>query len=173
MDEFGTNKIGYDLTAVANFFKHSATDIQKKVYPSRLSASNGYILSFLCENEGKDIFQKDIEKEFDIGRSSVSAILNEFEKYNLIERKSVTSDGRLKKVVVTPGAKIINDACKKEINHFFYDLASDLSDDEVKTFVKVLSTMKKNSERMRYDSLFWNLIYFKNRLFEVVLFFNT
>lgn len=85
MDEFGTNKIGYDLTAVANFFKHSATDIQKKVYPSRLSASNGYVLSFLCENEGKDIFQKDIEKEFNIGRSSVSAILNEFEKYNLIE----------------------------------------------------------------------------------------
>ena len=149
MDNFNANKIGYDLTSIANFFRHRATAIQSKAYPSKLSASNGYIISFLCENEGRDIFQKDIEREFDLGRSSVSSILGELERVNLIERKNVTTDNRLKKVVVTEAGKLINNACKREIDHFFYDLASDLSESEVQTFVKVLTTMKKNSERIR------------------------
>ena len=67
----------------------------------------------------------------------------------MIERKNVTTDNRLKKVVVTEAGKLINNACKREIDHFFYDLASDLSESEVQTFVKVLTTMKKNSERIR------------------------
>ncbi len=152
MDDFGANKIGYDLAGVANFFKHRTTEIQKKVYPSNLSAANGYIISYLCENEDKDIYQKDIEKEFDLGRSSVSAILSELERVNLIERKSVAIDNRLKKVVVTPAAKLINDACKREIDHFFFDLASDLTEEQVAEFVNVLTVMKKNSERIRNEA---------------------
>ena len=46
---------------------------------------------------------------------------------------------------------MINEACSKEIAHFFYDLASNLSDDEFCTFVKVLNTLKKNSEKIRND----------------------
>ena len=60
-------------------------------------------------------------------------------------------DARLKKVVPTPAAEMINEACSKEITHFFYDLASNITDNEMSTFVKVLDTMKKNSERIRND----------------------
>ena len=69
----------------------------------------------------------------------------------MVERKSVIIDARLKKVVPTPAAKMINEACSKEITHFFYDLASNLTEDEVSAFIKVLNTMKKNSERIRND----------------------
>lgn len=151
MDDFNTSKIGSDLTAVTNFYNHRRTELQKKIYPSAIGAANGYIISFLCENEDKNIFQRDIEREFDLSRSTVSTILKELEKEGLIERKSVIIDARLKKVVPTQAAKMINEACSKEIAHFFYDLASNLSDDEVNAFIKVLDTMKKNSERIRND----------------------
>lgn len=148
MDEFNVNQIGSNLTAVANFYNHRRTELQKKIYSNAFGASNGYIISYLCENEDKNIFQRDIELEFDLSRSTVSTILKELEKEGLIERKSVIIDARLKKVVPTQKAKMINEACSKEIAHFFYDLASNLSDDEFGTFVKVLNTLKKNSERI-------------------------
>ena len=151
LDEFNASKIGSNLIAVSNFYDHRATEIQKKTYPNSAGAANGYIISFLCENEDKNIFQRDIEREFDLSRSTVSTILKQLESEGLIERKSVIIDARLKKVVPTPAAKMINEACSKEITHFFYDLASNLSDDEVNTFIKVLNTMKKNSERIRND----------------------
>lgn len=151
MDEFNVNQIGSNLTAVANFYNHRRTELQKKIYSNAFGASNGYIISYLCENEDKNIFQIDIEREFDLSRSTVSTILKELEKDGLIERKSVIIDARLKKVVPTQKAKMINEACSKEIAHFFYDLASNLSDDEFGTFVKVLNTLKKNSERIRND----------------------
>ena len=124
MDEFNVNQIGSNLTAVANFYNHRRTELQKKIYSNAFGASNGYIISYLCENEDKNIFQRDIEREFDLSRSTVSTILKELEKEGLIERKSVIIDVRLKKVV---------------------------SDDEFGTFVKVLNTLKKNSERIRND----------------------
>lgn len=151
MDEFNVNQIGSNLTAVANFYNHRRTELQKKIYSNAFGASNGYIISYLCENEDKNIFQSDIAREFDLSRSTVSTILKELEKEGLIERKSVIIDARLKKVVPTQKAKMINEACSKEIAHFFYDLASNLSDDEFCTFVKVLNTLKKNSERIRND----------------------
>lgn len=151
MDEFNVNQIGSNLTAVANFYNHRRTELQKKIYSNAFGASNGYIISYLCENADKNIFQRDIEREFDLSRSTVSTILKELEKEGLIERKSVIIDARLKKVVPTQKAKMINEACSKEIAHFFYDLASNLSDDEFCTFVKVLNTLKKNSERIRND----------------------
>ena len=65
MDEFNVNQIGSNLTAVANFYNHRRTELQKKIYSNAFGASNGYIISYLCENEDKNIFQRDIEREFD------------------------------------------------------------------------------------------------------------
>ena len=120
LDEFNASKIGSNLIAVSNFYDHRSTEIQKKAYPNMLGAANGYIISYLCENKDKNIFQRDIEREFDLSRSTVSTILKQLESEGLIERKSVIIDARLKKVVPTPAAEMINEACSKEITHFFY-----------------------------------------------------
>ncbi len=68
MDEFNVSKIGSNLIAVSNFYDHRSTEIQKKAYPNMLGAANGYIISYLCENKDKNIFQRDIEREFDLSR---------------------------------------------------------------------------------------------------------
>lgn len=155
MDEFNVSKIGSNLIAVSNFYDHRSTEIQKRhiriCSVQQTDIANGYIISYLCENKDKNIFQRDIEREFDLSRSTVSTILKQLESEGLIERKSVIIDARLKKVVPTPAAEMINEACSKEITHFFYDLASNITDNEMSTFVKVLDTMKKNSERIRND----------------------
>ena len=66
-----------------------------------LTAMHGWILGYLCRNEHKDIFQKDIEAEFKICRSTVTNILKLMEKKGYIKRESVPYDARLKKLVLT------------------------------------------------------------------------
>ena len=61
-----------------------------------LTAMHGWILGYLCRNEDKDIFQKDIEAEFKICRSTVTNILKLMEKKGYIRRESVPYDARLK-----------------------------------------------------------------------------
>ena len=56
------------------------------------------------EGKEKDIFQKDLEKEFDLKRSSVSLLLNNMEKSDLIQRVPVAEDARLKKIILTEKA---------------------------------------------------------------------
>ena len=39
----------------------------------RLTGMHGYLIRYLYENQGRDVFQKDIEEAFNITRSSVTA----------------------------------------------------------------------------------------------------
>lgn len=51
----------------------------------------------ICTTTGiRIIFQKDLETEFCIGRSTVTNILNLMEKKGFVRRESVSYDARLK-----------------------------------------------------------------------------
>lgn len=52
----------------------------------------------------QDIFQKDVEAEFQIRKSTATGILQLLEKKGFICRESVERDGRLKRVAPTEGA---------------------------------------------------------------------
>ena len=66
-----------------------------------------WILNFLFRNEGRDVFQKDIEAEFNTRRSTATELLKQMEKNGLIRRVCVDYDARLKKIVVTDHAEEI------------------------------------------------------------------
>ncbi len=142
-------KLELSLFSLSNYIFNRAQEIQKTIYPDNLSSGYGYIISYLCDNEEENIFQRDIEKEFDLRRSTVSTILKELEKEGLIERKSVSSDARLKKVIPTEGAKMINEACKKELETFVGNLISDINPQNLDIFSKVLFELKAKTENMR------------------------
>lgn len=143
-----SNNIELSLMSVSNFILHKTSDIKKNIYPKNLSSSYGYIISYLCDNEDADVYQRDIEKAFDLNRSTVSNILKELEKEGLIERSAVAGDARLKKVSATQGARMINDACNKEIDSFLHTLAQGISTQDMESFSKVLELLKNNAENM-------------------------
>ena len=69
---------------------------------SGVSGSQARLLAFLSiVSMEQDIFQKDIEEEFGIRPSSVTGLLQALEQEGLISRESVSTDGRLKKIVLT------------------------------------------------------------------------
>lgn len=130
-----------DLLLLSSMILKKTRDIYRKVYPDELSWEYGYIISYLCEKEEENIFQRDIEKHFDMNRSTVSSILKKLEREGLVERRPVTIDARLKKVVPTQGARMIDDACRIELDRCLQGLTADVSDRDMDVFYAVISAM--------------------------------
>ncbi|WP_105956441.1 MarR family winged helix-turn-helix transcriptional regulator [Apilactobacillus quenuiae] len=66
-----------------------------------LTSTQMSIIDFLRINKEKEIFQKDIEEEFYIQRSTASVLLKRMEDKQLIKRISSLSDARKKQVILT------------------------------------------------------------------------
>lgn len=100
-----------------------------------ISAVQARILGFIYINSCKrDIFQKTIEEEFDIRRSSVTSVLTLMEKNELIKRVSVSEDARLKKIILTDKGIEINKLVWEEIINIENIISSTLSKEELEIF---------------------------------------
>ena len=60
-----------------------------------------WIIEYLYRHRDAAVFQRDIEREFSITRSTVTNILQLMERKGYIERRSVPQDARLKQLVLT------------------------------------------------------------------------
>ena len=60
-----------------------------------------WIMSYLYWHKEEPVYQRDIEREYSITRSTVTNILQLMERKGYIERRSVPQDARLKQLVLT------------------------------------------------------------------------
>lgn len=102
------------------------------------------ILGFLYHKSNKkDIFQKDIEEELDIRRSSVTSVLQLMEKNGYIKRVSVFEDARLKKIILTDKGLEIEKNVHNHILGIERMLRDELSDAELNMLVNLIDRLSK------------------------------
>ncbi len=110
-----------------------------------ISSMQAKILGFIYNNSpNMDIFQKTIEEEFDIRRSSVTSVLTLMEKNELIKRVSVSEDARLKKIILTDKGIEVKKIVYKEIIEIEKTISNILSDEELDIFINNLDILIKN-----------------------------
>ena len=63
--------------------------------------AGGHLIGFLYRNRERDIFQRDVEEELHITRSSVTSLVKLLEKKGYLVHQSVEQDARLKKLSLT------------------------------------------------------------------------
>lgn len=112
-----------------------------------VTGKNGWIIGYIASQKDKEVFQRDIEEEFSIRRSTVSSIVQLMEKKGLIIRESVPYDARLKKLVLTPKAMEIYGRMTDQFSENEEVLRQDISFDELEVFFSVIDKIKKNVER--------------------------
>ena len=109
-----------------------------------ISTMQAKILGFIYHNSSKiDIFQKTIEEEFDIRRSSVTSVLTLMEKNDLIKRVSVFEDARLKKITITDKGLKIHKLVYKEIEKIEEIIENTLTEEELENFINTLEKLTK------------------------------
>lgn len=93
--------VGLELRCVNNLIGRYVDNFTHKKMVEEITGTNGWIIDYLSDNTDVDIYQKDLEQQFSITRSTASKVLNLMEHKGLIERQSVAHDARLKKIVLT------------------------------------------------------------------------
>ena len=84
---------------------HQESDVKQL---EDVTCTNLRIIRFLNEHSDREVYQRDLEKEFGITRSTASRVLMLMEQKGLIERHSVKKDARLKKLVLTEKSRAIS-----------------------------------------------------------------
>lgn len=137
----GKKHIGKEIIILANRIHRT---ISKEAAKYGLTRVQSRIIGFIySEADKKDIFQKDIEEELDIRRSSVTSVLQLMEKNGYIKRESVAEDARLKKIILTEKAIEIQKNVYAFILKFEKSLSDELSDDENSMLLNLVGRLSK------------------------------
>jgi DNA-binding MarR family transcriptional regulator len=138
--------IGYSLKTLNNIIERRVANIKILVDTDRLTGMHSWIIGYLYENRKKDIFQRDLEEQFTIRRSTATGILQLMERNGLIQREAVDFDARLKKVILTPKAIAIHEEIMAEFKKIEEELSNGISEEELDVFFSVIEKIRKNME---------------------------
>lgn len=111
-----------------------------------MTGMHGWIIAYLYDHRGEDVFQRDIQERFSVRRSTVTGILQLMEKKGLIVREMVGADARLKKLTLTKRAEELHLQVQKSIDKVEQRAAQGLTESELRTFVELCEKIRKNIE---------------------------
>ena len=103
-----------------------------------LTGNQMAVIDFIMNHEKQEIFQRDIEHEFNIQRSTTTVLLQRMEKKGLIERHTSSKDARQKAVVLTDKAVKIASACQVYLRAEEEEFAQHFSAEEREIFLNIL-----------------------------------
>ena len=112
---------------------------------NELTPMQKHVLKYiLLETLHRDIYQKNLEEEFQIRKSTASGILKLMEKNGFIYRESVKEDARLKRILPTKKAEAIRPAILEHIQETEARMTKGISDEDLLLCKKVLCQMCRN-----------------------------
>ncbi len=133
-----------DIRQLSNLCRRYMDRHSHKQYIDSLTGTNGWIIGYLHSQGNQDTFQRDLEKKFDITRSTASKVINLMISKGLIEHRSVDYDARLKKLVLTDKAKELALLMIQDGDMLEEHLCQGISPKEMEQFFKCLEKMKHN-----------------------------
>ena len=108
-----------------------------------------FVLAYLYQNRDHAVYQRDLETEFLIRRSTITELLKGMEQKNLIVRIAVAKDARLKQIVLTPEAVALHEAIEQAMRNMEQMVLQDLTQQEIQEFYRILGKVKQNLMQMQ------------------------
>lgn len=137
-------RIGFEIRRLDHMLTRNLQARVKAAGIDEVTLMHGWIIRYLYTNRDKDVFQKDMEQYFSIGRSTVTNIIQLMEKKGFIVRLSVEYDARLKKVVLTEKGVRNHEMLENLIDHLDTRLVEGITDEELSVFYSVIEKLTGN-----------------------------
>ena len=141
MEDLDERHIGNMLRILSNLIRRK---IGNELYHSgsELTGSQSRIISYLYrETQIRNVYQRDIEEEFDIRRSTVTSTLQLMERNGYITRQSVDVDARLKKILLTEKGIQAYEVVRKSILVVERELSNVYTKEELKELFYLLDKL--------------------------------
>ena len=139
--------VGYEIKTLENLITRKILMTAKDAGYPALTTVQIRIMRYLFLNKDKEIYQKDIEKNFVVRRSTASGIIDTMEKNGMLERVNTDLDLRSKRIVITEQYAGKMELLEGLINKFQDELLDGVTDSELNTFFSVIDKMKENLEK--------------------------
>ena len=118
-------------------------EIDQFAKPFDLTGMQMSIIDFLSQGVKEEYFQQDIEKEFNIQRSTTTVLLQRMEKKVLIYRQVSQQDARQKSVYLTEKAQGLVEECRSYFRNQERELEKNFSEEDIAIFEKILKYYMK------------------------------
>ena len=140
--------IGYEIKTINNLIERKII-CESKMHNSNnlVTLMQGKIMKYLFLNKDKKIFQKDIEDELKLRRSTVSGILKTMEKNGHIIKIDNDKDARKKQVILTERSLEKGKEIREKMINFEKLLRKDITDEELNIFFIVMDKIKNNIDK--------------------------
>lgn len=136
--------VGVELRVLSNLIMRQVENDTKQMNLDDLTATNGWILEYLLDEQEKEIYQKDLENAFGTTRSTISKVLMLMEQKGYITRESVVKDARLKRISLTPKAVEVCKIMRGRMSVMEDKLMNGFRADEKKLLLTYINRMKEN-----------------------------
>ena len=143
--------VGFRIRKLDNLMMRNMLACSRVLGLDEVTVMNGWILGYLSRNSEHDIFQKDVEAYFGIGRSTVTNIIKLMEKKQLIRRESVERDARLKKLVLTDKGRDADEKVKTMMDWMEQSLLEGITQEEQAGFYRMLDKLQMNLKRQKEE----------------------
>ncbi len=135
-------QIGRQINKISNYLRRRSQKTQEKI---GLTNNQALVLDYIMASP-VPVYQKDIEKEFDLRSSSVTELIGGMEDKGWIERVPSLNDKRLKEIIFKDDSGLVSKSIKDEITNTENQLIKDINEKDLEVFMKVTNQMIKNLE---------------------------
>ncbi len=136
--------IGRQIAEISNLIKRRIQSHTQYDECSQLSHTSACILAYLHDHLGDVVFQRDLEHEFNVRRSTMSKTLSLLEQKGYITREDVDSDKRLKKIALTQKACQFSDKIILQRERLEKTISQSLTQEELVSFYNICEKIKQN-----------------------------
>lgn len=143
--------VGSALHQLHNLMQRDNNRFPHTEMVDKLTGNHGFVLCWLCDRQADgEVFQRDMERQLRLRRSSATGVLQVMEQSGLIVREGVPQDARLKKLVVTDRGWQVYHIIRSDIAETERRLVADIDAEALRTFWQVLDKIRDNLERGLY-----------------------
>ena len=142
----GPQVIPAQLRRVDNLIFRRLNQFSRANGVEQTTPMHGWIIGYLYRHRDTPVFQRDIEREFSITRSTVTNILQLMERKGYIRRQSVPQDARLKRLILTEEGGRVHEKTMLSLHQTDEFVAGLLTEEENAELLRLLNKLRKGLE---------------------------
>lgn len=141
------NRLGHRLRVLNNMIRRHVDNSCTKKQIDDMTGTNGWIIAYMARNSDHPVYQRDIEREFGITRSTTSKVIILMEKKGFIVRESATHDARLRELKLTERSLELVSMMDENAARTEKKLTDGFTEEELDTLRGYIDRMVANMEK--------------------------
>ena len=138
--------VGKMIKSIDNLMMRNANSMDQSPVRKSLSPMQGWIIGYLFMHQEKVLYQKDLEQEFCLPKSTLATILKQLDEKGFILRESAEHDSRLKRIRISQKGMELQYDFLAHIRRVDQYMCEGIPEEEIETFLQTGRKLRKNLE---------------------------